>query len=175
MGSQSLRFGTVYKGLICVLLSGVSLVSLAQLTGTLKTKFEKLQDTVQDDARFELEGKRVKITYQIPEASNGNIVIVQIVRVSALNRSRELVPVSVKRQTFSVEWASVKSIQLDKKAAKITFKKEIKTSISELDTLSGKEAKSEKSEKELYIFFPKTSQARDAMKLLTSLHSGLTK
>lgn len=153
----------------------VTSISLAQLSGKLKSTFETLQDTVQDDAKYELEDKRLRITYQLPEASKAKFTIVQIVRISATDRREGLVPVSVERQTFEVEWSNVKSIQLDKKATRIQFKKEIQTKVAKLDTLNGTETKSEKAEKELYLFFPKTAQAREATKLFESLRSGVSK
>jgi len=173
MGSpEQSRFARI---LLLGSLALVASVSLAQLSGKLKTTFEKLQDTVQDDAKFELEDKRLRITYQLPEASKAKFTVIQIVRTSAMDRGGGLVPVSVKRQTFEVEWSNVKSIQLDKKATLILFKKELQTKVAELDTLDGTESKSEKAERELYIFFPKTAQAREATKLFESLRAGLGK
>jgi thiol:disulfide interchange protein len=79
------------------------------------------------------------------------------------------------RQAFTVEWENVKGITLESKYIDIKFKKAVATKVIEMDLQTGKEMKFEKQEKEVQIYFKKTSQAREATKLFNELRSALAK
>ena len=155
-----------------------TLVSIAhgQLTASQKSTFEKLQDTIQDDAVVELyvgSGATAEFTWELPSVLKSSFTVIQHSSAPFITKD-DIRTKKFLTQTFEIEWKVVKSISLEKKTVKIVLNKKVKTK-QRIQEVGGNTFYKDISVDSLEIHFPKTAQARNATNLFNSLLTSFKK